>query len=508
MIPFLDPLRQSIWLKITSLAFGCGFLSVLLWVIVTKLMTQGEAYAALLAGGLTLAVAVLVGKVITAQAIESTDFLARAILLVTREESDIQPPDPAALSVNREFLIKLAKGVYDLASGLKIKSEEIDPEKVLYQSMINSMPIPVIVLNKDQVVTYLNESAVKYIETDLNEALNQPIYDIMNLSFSSMTLEDWIDECTKSCVTDEEVWERVRLNLSDEKRKQFDLSAHYSKDDSNGLEIILTIFDRTQVYERDDHDLTFVSLAVHELRTPLTIMRGYIEVFQDELTNSLNGEQTTFMHNMAASADQLSAFVSNILNVARIEENALYLRLKEDDWKSVLTQACQDMELRAKVHNQELVYDIADNLPTVAVDKVSIYEVIANIIDNAIKYTHTAEKIEIKSYEKDGMIETTITDKGVGIAGNIINHIFDKFYRAHQSKNSVGGTGLGLYLCRAIVNAHGGQIWVNSKEGEGATFGFSLPIYATVADQIKNPDNKGIIRGAHGWIKNHSFYRE
>lgn len=236
-------------------------------------------------------------------------------------------------------------------------------------------------------------------------------------------------------------------------------------------------------------------------------MRGYIEVFEDELSPTLNSEQTAFMHNMAASAQQLSAFVSNILNVARVEENALFLRLKEENWGDVLQQSIKDMQLRAQVHDKHLVVNVAENMPSVAVDKVSIYEVMNNLLDNAIKYTHTTEDIVISTYMKDGMIETTVTDKGVGIQSSLMGHVFDKFYRAHQSKNSVGGTGLGLYLCKAIVDAHGGTIWVKSKEGEGSTFGFTLPTYASVADQINDQDNKEIIRGAHGWIKNHSLYR-
>ncbi|MEI6237642.1 MAG: ATP-binding protein, partial [Candidatus Saccharibacteria bacterium] len=197
-----------------------------------------------------------------------------------------------------------------------------------------------------------------------------------------------------------------------------------------------------------------------------------------------------------------------ILNVARIEENALVLKLQEEDWPTTLKAACKDMELRANVHNKRIIFDISNDLPTVATDKVSIYEVMSNLLDNAIKYTHTDGEILIKSYLKDGMIETTVSDKGVGISNSIISHIFDKFYRAHNSKNSVGGTGLGLFLCRAIIGAHGGTIWVKSKEGEGSTFGFSLPIYASVAEQLQNEDNDSIIRGAHGWIKNHSLYRE
>jgi signal transduction histidine kinase len=237
-------------------------------------------------------------------------------------------------------------------------------------------------------------------------------------------------------------------------------------------------------------------------------MRGYIEVFSDELKDKLNTEQTTFMHNMSASAQQLTTFVSNILNAARVEQNALNLTLQEESWQEVLSSACRDMELRANVRSKQLETKIADDLPTVAIDKIAIYEVIANLIDNAIKYTHTDELITISSYQKEDMVETTVTDKGVGISQSVIGHIFDKFYRAHHSKNSVGGTGLGLYLCRSIIDAHGGEIWVKSTEGKGSTFGFTLPVYSSVADKIKNEDNKGIVRGAHGWIKNHSLYRE
>lgn len=509
MIPFLDPLKQSIWLRVTVLALCCGVLSIAVWILGTTYLPIDKIFVALATGTFTLALAVLVGKAVSSYAITATDFLARAILLVTHQDSQVDAPNPNVLRASKVFLSQLAENVYNLTSAsVDANNGEIN-ELSFYRSLANTLPLPIIVLDKNQSVRFANELAIQYIGRSKEEVLGHPIYDAMNMSFvSDMTLETWITNNIQNVAINSEVWERVRINLPDETRKQFDLAAHYSKDDPNNIETILVIFDRTRQYERDDHDLTFVALAVHELRTPLTIMRGYIEVFEDEISDNLNTEQTAFMHNMGASAQQLTSFVSNILNVARVEENALMLRLKEEPWKEVLLGACKDMELRAHVHNKQLVYEIANNLPTVAVDRVSIYEVLANLIDNAIKYTHTDEKIVIKSCEKDGMIETTVTDKGVGIAQGLIGHVFDKFYRAHQSKNSVGGTGLGLYLSRAIVTAHGGTIWVQSKEGEGSTFGFSLPIYASVADQIKADDNGQIIRGAHGWIKNHSLYRE
>lgn len=509
MIPYLYPLRESIWLRVILVAILSGVAAVGTFYLAIELFAFDILFAALAASGVTIITAILFGRYVANLAVKTTDFLARAIMVATKNADDIdRPTDKDIAKPSRDFLVKLAERAMDVGTALQQQGQAGEQELVYYRTMVNVLSLPLIVVNNDQQITFANEAALKYLELPANDVIDQYFYDACNLSFvSELTLEAWLQTCRDGAVVENEVWERVRLNLPDNKRKQFDLAAHYRKDDTSGIELALCFFDRTMHYERDDHDLSFVSLAVHELRTPLTIMRGYIEVFDDELSPNLNSEQTAFMHNMAASAQQLSAFVSNILNVARVEENALFLRLKEEKWGEVLQQACNDMQLRAQVQDKNLVFKIAENMPTVAVDKVSIYEVMNNLLDNAIKYTHTKEDIVIETYVKEDFIETTIKDKGVGIPSSLLAHVFDKFYRAHSSKNSVGGTGLGLYLCKAIVDAHGGTIWVRSKEGEGSTFGFTLPTYKSVADQINNQDNKEIIRGAHGWIKNHSLYR-
>lgn len=509
MIPFLTPLKESIWLRVAALSLASSFVAVLFWIVGSTFLPVSEVILALSVGAICLAMSVLIGKMVAAYAVVSTDFLSKAILIVARTESSVEAPDSKRLAPpSREFLQSLASSMYEIAGQNVSAAYTKQGTSTFFETLAHTISIPLIVLNKAQEITFINQAALDYFSVTAENVINKPIYDVLNLSFvSSVTLESWLADSNASRVTASGVWERVRHTFPDESRKQFDMAAHFSKDDANGIETTLAMFDRTRHYERDDHDLTFVALAVHELRTPLTIMRGYIEVFEDELSQNLNAEQTTFMHNMSASAQQLTAFVANILNVARVEENALIVRLKEEKWPETLMGACKDMELRASVHNKKLVYKMADNLPTVAVDKVSIYEVLNNLLDNAVKYTHTDEDIVIETYEKDGFIETTITDKGVGIPEALIDHVFDKFYRAHQSKNSVGGTGLGLFLSRSIITAHGGTIWVRSKEGEGSVFGFTIPIYANVADQIESADNGEIIRGAHGWIKNHSYYR-
>ena len=238
------------------------------------------------------------------------------------------------------------------------------------------------------------------------------------------------------------------------------------------------------------------------------MLRGYIEAFQEELEGKLDPQMTDFMQKMAANAQQLTAFVNNILNVARIDDDQMELHLVEEQWPTILESTIEGLKLRAKVRGVQLQTTIAPDLPTVAVDRLSIQEVITNLVDNAVKYSAGAELVEINVHmNQEGQVETTFTDHGQGISAGIMPNLFTKFYRDHRNRAQIGGTGLGLYLCKTIVEAHGGHIWVKSKEKEGSTFGFTLLPYASLAAELKNGDNTDIVRGAHGWIKNHSMYR-
>jgi K+-sensing histidine kinase KdpD len=215
------------------------------------------------------------------------------------------------------------------------------------------------------------------------------------------------------------------------------------------------------------------------------------------------------MHKMKATAESLTAFINNMLNVSRIENDQLELKLHEEKWAEIVQAAVSDLSLRARVQGVAITAQVDPNLPTVGADRVSIYEVLANLIDNAIKYSGTAKEILIKSYvNQEGMIETTVQDMGKGIPNSVLPNLFEKFYRSHRSRDQVGGTGLGLYLCKSIVDAHGGRIWVKSNDGQGSTFGFTVIPYAKLAEEKKNGDNNHISRGAHGWIKNHSLYSQ
>ncbi|MFT4532076.1 MAG: signal transduction histidine kinase [Candidatus Saccharimonadales bacterium] len=421
------------------------------------------------------------------------------------------PPELTDLHMGRELIAAQSRQIYELAETSSNTVAEENPESVApsnSQGMLDGLHIPIIGIDGDHNVTLANQAAVTYLNKPMFSIVGKPLFDSLTLSFQSdETLDEWLKHVKESSVTSERSWDRVRHDMGDEKHKQFDLSASFSSESSSGTDTMLAIFDRTDRYNTDDKEVSYVALAVHELRTPLTIMRGYIEVFEDELGPTLTPELAEFMHKMHASAQQLTAFVSNILNVARIEEDQLSIKLRKEDLAEILQVAVADLELRAQVYGKHLDLRLEANLPPIAVDRTSLHEVINNLVDNAIKYSDKSENINISAWKNDeGRVEVSVTDFGIGIPRSVMSELFQKFHRSHKSKVQVGGTGLGLYLCKALVNAMGGNIWVKSKEGEGSTFSFTILPYDQITDaQAAGED--GIIRGAHGWIKNHSMYR-
>jgi len=442
---------------------------------------------------------------------QPTKLISEAILHLSPGSAEPVPaPNPASAHFGKELVASLIHDVYELATvadRYKSQSEHTDHLNAGY--IASSLPVPLLILDSKQIVTFVNDCAASYLGKSAADLIGKDLYSVLDMLFTSdETLDKWLQDVRAHKATATNSWERVRLNPTDEHTLLlFDMAAYYNRDNPSGIETMLVLFDHTKAYSQDDQAVSFIALTVHELRTPLTLLRGYIEAFEEELGGKLDPQMKDFMFKMSATAQQLMAFVNNILNVARVDGDQLVLQLHEQHWDQVVRSAANGLALRAKVRGITLEYSIARDLPTVGADRVSIIEVINNLVDNAIKYSGKSSHIRITTkLNAEGLVETTVQDFGVGIPASAIPNLFTKFYRDHHNRAQIGGTGLGLYLCKAIVSAHGGNIWVTSKEGEGSTFGFTLIPYAQLTAEQKN-GNTDIVRGAHGWIKNHSLYR-
>jgi signal transduction histidine kinase len=428
------------------------------------------------------------------------------------DSSIVSAPQIEKLHFGRELVANLSAQIYQMinvADNLKV--EESHRLSDLSNNFIaQNLPLPMLVLDQNENIKFVNQATANYLGNKKEELEGKSLYGILDMSFpSDDTFDKWLDQSKADTATAIKSWERVKLGPRESSPGLiFDMAAYYNRDNPLQNEIVLVLFDHTKLYSQDEQAISFVALSVHELRTPLTLLRGYIEVLEDELGGTVSPELQSFMEKMHSQAEQLSAFVNNILNVARIDDDQLELNLQEADWAGVLRPAIEALSLRAKVRGITLHCRIAQGLPSVAVDRLSVQEVINNLIDNAIKYSGKNKIINITTYRtKDGMVETTVQDYGLGISTSLLPNLFTKFYRDHHNRAQIGGTGLGLYLSHSIIKAHGGILWVKSKVGEGSTFGFTLMPYTELSEEAKKSGDKDIVRSAHGWIKNHSLYR-
>ena len=464
------------------------------------------------AGIVVLVVNLLTALLVSGLAVKPLQAIWQAILHISPSEHGFPAPKVDKLRLGRELVISLIGQIYQLNDVTKQSAAVTQEERknLSHNFIAQNLPLPLFVLDAAENIKFANQAAANYIGIETANLINKNIYMVLDMAFpSTNTFDSWLKTAKTAKATTTTTWERVRLDVRDtHPARLFDLAAYYNRDNPDQIETMLLLFDHTAMYSQDDQAISFVALSVHELRTPLTLLRGYIEVFEEELSGKVDPELKDFMDKMNAQAEQLMAYVNNILNVARIDNDQLELRLQEESWSTVLKSAVVALGLQAKVRGISLHCQIANNLPSVGIDRLSISEVINNLVDNAIKYSGSSKTIKIESrLTGDGLVETTVQDFGLGISNSLLPNLFTKFYRDHHNRAQVGGNGLGLYLSKAIVTAHGGNLWVRSKEGTGSTFGFTLIPYDQLTKQAKQDGDTELVRGAHGWIKNHSLYR-
>jgi signal transduction histidine kinase len=425
-----------------------------------------------------------------------------------------KPPKSTTLWLGKDLVANLTGQIQHLASEADRAANTSSDLPNFHQNVIaNNLPMPLLVLDRDNSVVFANNQFLTYLGMQGTDLRGQPLANALNMSFDPETspesFDAWLNKTKSSSATASNTWRGVRAKNADTQANlQFDLAAYYNRANPQHIETILVLFKRQEEYQQEDDDISFISLAVHELRTPLTLLRGYIEALEDETAGQLGKQAASDLQKMQVSAQQLTSFINSILSVARVENGQLELKLRQGDWRQLLSSIVDDLRMKAQLSGLTLELQTAENLPPAGLDTTSITEVITNLIDNAIKYSPGKDKIVIKSeLTSDNLIQTTVQDFGVGVPESVVPALFSKFQRNHRNRAQISGTGLGLFLSKAIVSAHGGNIWISSKEGEGTTVGFTLVPYASLA-AAQQASNEGITHNTHGWIKNHSMSRQ
>ncbi len=427
-------------------------------------------------------------------------YVLSALTYAAGEKDGSTPPNPNEVRFQRTGLSPVIATIYN---GLE---KDTAPSTLAQttsrvEAALDATACGFVSFDTQRNITYANTAVPISVDTDGKKTLSL-IFQPSNL------LDTWWDECSESAVTAQKTWTRISDKLpGEENRRLFDVIATYRK----GLddEVTLTLVDRTEYYEVGEEELNFIAFAAHELRGPITVIRGYLDVLQDELEDAIDSDHKELFHRLTVSANRLSTYINNILNTSKYDRHHLSLQLKETSLKDVYATIGDDMELRARSQRRLLSVSIPASLPTIAADTGSLSEVLSNLIDNAIKYSNEGGTIDVVALSKGESVELSITDHGIGMPGNVVSNLFQKFYRSHRSRETVAGTGIGLYISKAIVESHGGTITVTSEDGRGSRFTVILPSYATVAEKLQERDNNNteLLSDGKSWIKNHTMYR-
>jgi signal transduction histidine kinase len=232
-----------------------------------------------------------------------------------------------------------------------------------------------------------------------------------------------------------------------------------------------------QLLEADRLKDEFVALISHDLRTPLTSIMGYLELILGD--DNLTEEQRGFLSVADRNADRLLRLVNDLLFVARFEAGQLDLHPTELDLAAVVRQSVEEAKPRATAGGIQLTCD-AGAVSAVQADKGRMFQLVENLVSNAIKFTPAGGDVRVSVTPVNGVVRLEVADTGIGIEPQEQQRLFERFFRASTaSEHQIPGTGLGLYITRAIVEAHGGSIAVRSDPGAGTSFSVELPARST-----------------------------
>ena len=360
---------------------------------------------------------------------------------------------------------------------------------------------------RDQIDGILKSVADGLVVTDLNNRvimMNRAAEDLLGVRFSEV-----VNRSIDFAIKDETLREKIRETLNKkttgytfdfewtgESESEDILRARTSVifDKSGEQTGIITIFHNvTHEREIDRMKSEFISTAAHELRTPLTSIRGFSEILltRDKLKLSDKKKYLTYIQDQS---EVLSKIISDLLDISRIESGKSFILHKDscllgDAIKKVTKQYIDQLPKNSiRLHLPKKKIELF-------LDKEKMGQVLENLLSNAVKYSPDNVDIDITAKIKDEHLHVIMEDKGIGMTHDQLDKIYDKFYRADVSNTSITGTGLGLSIAKAIIEAHEGKIWIESKFGKGTKVSFSIPIFdakGTVKIKRTEVDKKSI----------------
>jgi signal transduction histidine kinase len=227
------------------------------------------------------------------------------------------------------------------------------------------------------------------------------------------------------------------------------------------------------------HKSEFLANMSHELRTPLNAIIGFSQVLKQQMYGELNEKQAEYVDDVLTSGQHLLNLINDILDLAKVEAGRMELALAEVSILDTLESGLTMHQARAARNEITLNLTIERDVGVIRADERKIRQVVFNLLSNALKFTPSGGRVDVRASRHDGVVEIAVADTGMGISPADQERIFEEFQQAYApGAGSAEGTGLGLTLSKRFVELHGGRLWVQSELGAGTTFHFTLPAQA------------------------------
>jgi len=239
------------------------------------------------------------------------------------------------------------------------------------------------------------------------------------------------------------------------------------------INVVATVRDISHFREADEIKRTFISVISHELKTPVALIKGYVGTLRRE---DAAWDRAVVQDSLAViedETDRLTELIENLLDATRLQSGTLSLNRSDLALGHTAERVVERFTVQAPRH--QFVVDFPKDFPVIMGDEDRLEQVLYNLLSNAVKYSPNGGEIRISGQVRTEQVVICISDQGPGIAPGDIPYIFDRFYRSSEASKKTKGAGLGLFLSRAVIEAHGGRIWVDPMPDQGARICFSLP---------------------------------
>ncbi len=381
------------------------------------------------------------------------------------------------VSINSDDEIGQLANMFNI---LRIKLNEtlsqIESEKTKLEAVLRQMADALIAVDLDGNIIHANQAAWSLLGFDgayVPTEREVPSYDSLIAGIDkNLCLEKLKANCEKEAAS--EVFEYGGAIYA----VRYD---RYRDETGGDIGILMIIQDISERQKLENMQMDFVANVSHELKTPLTTIKSYTETLLDGIVED-SEMQHQFLEIIDTEADRMNRLVKELLQLSRMENNQEKWSMKETNMIPLIKNAVTKVELTAKQKNQQLniLFNSNEALPVVA-DRDKIEQVVLNILSNAIKYTQEGGRIDVDAIRKDRTVEIVVLDNGIGIPENEISRVFERFFRVDKARSrAMGGTGLGLSITKQIVEEHGGEIAIESKEGRGTKVTVTLPLAPSV----------------------------